>query len=279
MRPRQLLVTVHLWVGMAAAPFLLILGLTGALLAFENQIQDAFNARLALVAPAGTPISFADLEQRLVAAHTGDRVAAVDFPRDARHAYAIGLTPVSDTGDDLQYFVDPYTARILGTPAEERGPMPLIHQFHTRLLAGHTGNLIVGWAGVVLAFLSLSGLILWWPAKIFRVDWSGSAKRITFDLHNALGAYAWVFLFLFAMTGIVIHWNGLAAGPEGQGGAGAAGAVVVPRSPTGGLSSLPPLPPSPPPCELAARLPFDQVVARGAQALPGATVVLAQEID
>ncbi|HEU5359356.1 MAG TPA: PepSY-associated TM helix domain-containing protein [Gemmatimonadales bacterium] len=278
MRPRQLLVKLHLWVGMTAAPFLLILGLTGALLVFEEPIQDAFNARLALVTPVGTAHSFADLEQRLVAAHPGYRVAAVTYPRDARHSYAIGLTPLNGTGDDLEYFVDPYTANVLGTPAEERGPMPVIHQLHTRLLAGHKGNVVVGWAAVMLVFLSLSGLVLWWPGKIFTVRWSGTAKRVTFDLHNALGAYAWVFLFLLAMTGLVIHWNELAAGPAGTGGAGA-GVVFIPRPAAGGPPSLPPLPPPAPACDAARRLPFDRVVAMGAAALPGTSVVLAQEID
>ena len=82
-----------------------------------------------------------------------------------------------------------------------------IHQFHLRLLAGKTGETIVGWTAPFLLLLAITGLILWWPRKIFKISLSANRKRITFDLHNALGIYSSVFLMIFAITGIIIHWD------------------------------------------------------------------------
>jgi len=39
------------------------------------------------------------------------------------------------------------------------------------------------------------------------VRWSGPGTRLNVDLHNALGIYSSVFLLIFAVTGMVIHWE------------------------------------------------------------------------
>ena len=254
MKLRRLLVTIHLWVGMAAAPFLFILGATGALLVFEDQIDDAANARIVLVTPSGPALPLDELERRVVAAHPGTRVIAGALPGDAVHAAAFVLAGDPPGADVQQVFVDPYTGRQTGTAADLRQPMGPVHQLHTRLLAGHAGNLVVGWAAVLLLFLSVSGLILWWPGKIIRVTWEGTLRRISFDLHNALGAYAWVFLALFAFSGIVIHWNEWASGPGPRG--------VM----TGEVSD----------CAGGTPKPFSEVVRIAAAAMPGATVTFSQ---
>jgi uncharacterized iron-regulated membrane protein len=44
-----------------------------------------------------------------------------------------------------------------------------------------------------LLFLAITGLILWWPRKVFTVRWSGRGTRLNFDLHNALGIYMSIF--------------------------------------------------------------------------------------
>ena len=85
--------------------------------------------------------------------------------------------------------------------------MAYVHQFHTRFLAGHWGNAITGWSGVVLAALAVSGLILWWPAKILRVRAGAAGWRLAFDLHQVLGGFGWILLLFLAGSGIVIHWN------------------------------------------------------------------------
>ncbi len=59
----------------------------------------------------------------------------------------------------------------------------------------------------LLILLGVSGILLWWPRKILRVRWSASGRRIVFDLHNTIGFYSFVFLLLFGITGVVVHWQ------------------------------------------------------------------------
>ncbi len=94
---------------------------------------------------------------------------------------------------------NPYTGEI-GTNAARNNFAGKLHQFHLRLLLDNAGQTIVGWTGPLLLLLSITGLVLWWPRKIFRVNWRTSWKSVNFDLHQALGIWASLFLMLFAIA-------------------------------------------------------------------------------
>jgi len=147
---RRVIVKLHLVGALVGAIFVVILGLTGSIMAFEDEIDHLTNARLFRVAPAGSPMRLTDLGAKVLATHPGRRIGG----------YGMGVTP------DLSYYVaaggsavyvNQYTGEILG---ERSGPTWLaeVHQLHLRLLAGATGKTIVSWAGVLMLLLTISGL-------------------------------------------------------------------------------------------------------------------------
>ena len=256
---RKLLLTTHLCIGLMAAPFLAVVGLTGAILVFEDPLDQALNARLLRATAPGPVLPLAELDRRLETAHPGYRAAGVTFPGTDGIAYAVDLA-AADGRPDLNLFVDPHDARVLGSVAEQRTLLGKVHQAHTRLLAGQTGRTIVGWTGVLLVLLSLSGLVLWWPGKILWVHRTGTRRRIVFELHNMLGGLCWLFLLGFGLTGMVIHWNGPA---------------LQWASRLGGTALPGPFPDTAPGCTGAAGaapLPLDRIVDAAVAAMPGARV-------
>src|SRR6185436_3062183 len=68
---------------------------------------------------------------------------------------------------------------------------------------------IVGIATIVALFLVVTGVIVWWREKLWRVQWSASWKRILFDLHHSLGVFAAVVITIITASGLVIHYNSL----------------------------------------------------------------------
>ena len=199
MNARQALVKLHLFGAALAGVFLVILGLTGSIMAFEEELDHATHSRLFKVSPQGTPLSLAELTSRVRAAYPGKPVVT----------YGIGVSP------DLSWsvnvggtivFVNEYTGEILGT---RTGPTWLgqIHQVHLRLLSGDTGKTIVSWAGVFMLLLSLSGIVLWWPIKRITINRAAQGRRFWFDIHNAVGVCAFLFVFLMAVTGVVIGFD------------------------------------------------------------------------
>jgi uncharacterized iron-regulated membrane protein len=67
-------------------------------------------------------------------------------------------------------------------------------------------------AAVFLLFLALSGIVLWWPRKLLAVNWHSEPKQLNFELHQALGICVSVFLIIFSITAIIIHWENGATG-------------------------------------------------------------------
>ena len=203
---KKVILQLHLWVGLTAALLLLVLGVTGAMLVFEDQIDHWLNPQLSYVVPSGAPLPLSTLEQAAGKAHPGYQVEGVFFPGSADLSYGIDLA--SNSGDGIEIAVNQYTGEILGTWDDNRFVRKL-HGLHTHLLGGKVGQAIVGWGGgVFLLFLSLTGLILWWPRKLGTFRWSSFGTKFQFDLHNTIGIYASAFVLIFAITGIAIHWEG-----------------------------------------------------------------------
>lgn len=80
---------------------------------------------------------------------------------------------------------------------------PLFGELENRKL----GSYISGAATILFTLGVITGIVIWFPQKIkawkqgLTVKWSGSWKRTNHDLHNSLGFYACIFLFLMGITG------------------------------------------------------------------------------
>jgi uncharacterized iron-regulated membrane protein len=196
---------MHLWAGLTASLFLVVLGVSGALVAFENEIDRALNARLSYVHPQSQPLSLGAVEQSLLSRYSQAHVEGFELPERPDLSLLVAL--VDSSGKHQELFVNPYTGAVLGSAEDGNHFVQRVHQFHTHLVAGEVGRQIVGWSGVFLLLLSISGIILWWPSKLFRMRWTGSGKRFNFELHNTIGITSSLFLFIFAATGVCIHWE------------------------------------------------------------------------
>jgi uncharacterized iron-regulated membrane protein len=51
--------------------------------------------------------------------------------------------------------------------------------------------------------LAITGLSLWWKDKRLRVSRKSTWSRFTWDLHNTVGAYTFLFLLIVAATGLL----------------------------------------------------------------------------
>ena len=206
---RRIILNLHLYAGLAAALFLTILGVTGSIMVFEDQIDGWLNPQ-PVIHPLPERLSLHDLQIRLEVARPGYKVAGFGFP--ARNDVPFGTFLFSESlKKGMNLAVNPYTGEIIPERAQQNNFTGKVHQFHTHLLLGAGGQAVVGYAGVFLLFLSITGLVLWWPRKTFTVRWGSPGVKFNFDLHNAAGLYSSIFLMFFAITGMVIHWEGTAA--------------------------------------------------------------------
>lgn len=253
---RSALIVFHRWLALIIGVLLILVAVSGAGTVFEERISETTGVH---VVPGGQVLPLDVLAARVVAAAGGGQVAAISLGRAPDQAF--GIEVVRDTLDN-ELMVNPYTGAVLG-PAPPPTPLILaatrLHQFHTSLLAGGTGRLVVGFVTIGALILVLSGLFLWWREKLWRIHWSASWKRIVFDLHHTFGAAAAIILLIITGTGVwigfpnqvnplVLSLNHTAV-PNGQ-----------PKAPTPDSGAVP--------------VSFDSLVNSAHSAVPGAPVLL-----
>ena len=249
---RKTLIVIHRWVALTVGVVLLLTAMSGATLVFEGAIDRGLNPQLWHVAPSATLLPIDTLVARVEARVPGTAVGSLSMSSEADRAWTVGA-------GQLTVFVDPHTGNITGTrsPAESQSTLARrLHVFHVQLFAGKVGQGVVGVVCAVALFLVLTGIILWWPDKLIRINTRASWKRINFDLHHALGIIAALILIVITASGVVIHYDGI-------------GKLI--RS----MDSAPP-PPAPTQPAGPANAPrpsFDAVAAAARGALPGADVM------
>jgi uncharacterized iron-regulated membrane protein len=201
---RNIFLKIHLWTGIAAALLLLVIGVSGALLVFEDQIDAGLNPHIFRVQPQDRALSLVEAEAALEKAFPGHRILSFDIPQYPDHSAVARVSPQTGPGFNVAY--NQFTGQVLGKIDNVRFTRKL-HIFHAQLLAGRAGSEFVGWGAVFLLFLALSGIYLWWPRKRIGVDWNSSGTKFQFDLHNTVRILSSIALLCFAVTGIIVHWE------------------------------------------------------------------------
>ena len=244
---QRTLLTLHQWIGLAAGLLLAVVAVSGSALVFENEIDRALNPGLSYVTARERPLPIDTLIAGVKSAYPAEQVVGVRIAEEPDQTYELSLRSRQSA------IVDPYSGAVLGLRDRERSAARRLHLLHTRLLGGEAGEAIVGWLDVAMLALAMSGLALWWPRRILTVGRGASWKRITFDLHNALGFYTSLVLLAITLSGVLIAFERT-------------------TDPMVRMLNDAPEPPAPQstPHAGAMRIPVDQALAAARAALPGA---------
>ena len=232
---RRTLFTVHMWVGLVLGLFLAVLGLSGSVLVYEQQVASLLDKPpQALTAGMPLPLSMIQSIARDAADQQGVQGGQMQIilPEKPLQPITVRLGGISVMGNmpgmpvrrGLQLFIDPVSGEVLasrGTAAP--GLLTFAHQLHGNFLMGREGRtLVVGWLGVAMCILGLSGLVLWWPKKgqwkyAFKVRSTASGLRFHRELHAATGIWIFVVFLAVSFSGVVIAWPQTFGMPNGRG--------------------------------------------------------------
>ncbi|HTQ35990.1 MAG TPA: PepSY-associated TM helix domain-containing protein [Steroidobacteraceae bacterium] len=210
---RRILFWIHLGCGVCAGLVILLMSATGVLLAYEHQLIDsAARSNYSLAAP-GTPRLTADaLAARARAqAASGGRLSLV-FDADPRAPVA-----VSAGRDDIA-LLDPYTGAALADATTGRraffGKVERLHRWMGGDARG-AGATLIDAANLLFLFLIASGIYLWLPAVwrwrtlrglvLLRTKYVNGKVR-DFSWHHVFSLWAFIPLFLIALSGVVMSY-------------------------------------------------------------------------
>jgi uncharacterized iron-regulated membrane protein len=78
---------------------------------------------------------------------------------------------------------------------------------HENLLFGENGRIVNGMGAICVILLCLTGAAIWWPGidhwrRALTVNWREPFARVSWDLHSALGLWAFVPFLLSGISGL-----------------------------------------------------------------------------
>ena len=215
-RLRKIIFWCHLPVGVIAGVVILIMCVTGVLLAYEKQITSWADTRGYRSAPPAS-------ETRHLAPQT-----LLAKAREARGADPTAITLKADPaapaeiafGRETTLFVNPYSGQVLGEGSQRvRSFFRTVTDWHRWLGAkGDNRNVaraITGACNLGFLFLVMSGFYLWWPRNwnlkaVRNVIWfrRGQQPRARdFNWHNTIGFWCAAPLFLIVISAVVISYT------------------------------------------------------------------------
>lgn len=205
---------IHLWVGLVLCLPLVMLGITGSILVFEHELEDLFAAPPAYTLAAGQPQPLAAIVDAARAAAPKDlSPGMVTLPEEPGEPAAVRLMPAGRMGPGpggQVMLIDPVSLAVLETRAPTAGPLRQVFLLHANLLTpGRTGREIVGWLGVVMLALGVSGLVLWWPRPgrwkaAFTVKPGARGVRLHRELHGAVGIWSLAVFMVVSFSGVYL---------------------------------------------------------------------------
>lgn len=161
---RNLWLKVHLYFGLVASIFLVLLSISGAVIAFEDDLNRALNCEMLKVQPAGQPMSWDAVRARVEQQEPGWKVVRYYFPQHPDESLYIRLRSLR-TKQIKHLYVNQYTGAVLGDASVGNRFTLFMHELHVNLTGGVAGGRIVVASTVALLLLSVSGIILWCRAR------------------------------------------------------------------------------------------------------------------
>ncbi len=220
---KKIILFTHRWLGLITGLIVFILGVTGCLFVFQHEISQWTRSEVLQVeSPQKQTLPVKVLQQK------AEQALGVEH-------LPYGLTTYKDSGrtwsamyykggaeswtyfgsikDYRTLYINPYTGEVAGIVNEEEDFFQIVKGIHwSLLLATPVGQPIVVWSTVIFILMLISGMILWWPKKwnkagrkkSFTIKWSGTWRRVNYDLHNVLGFYFLIITLIIAFTGL--YW-------------------------------------------------------------------------
>jgi uncharacterized iron-regulated membrane protein len=215
MRLRKIVFWMHLIAGLIAGSVVLVMSVTGVLLAFERQLTEWADRDLRVIPPVpGAPRLSIDA---LIA---GIRTAEPDAAPSGLTLRSDPAAPVAiNLGRERTVFVNPYTGAVLGEGSKQaREFFRSVTNVHRWLGTPEKGRAvgrgITGACNVAFLFLVVSGFYLWWPRKgaknagraivLPRTRLRG--KALYFNWHNATGFWCAPILFFIVLSGVLMSY-------------------------------------------------------------------------
>lgn len=220
---KKLILKIHLWLGLSSGIIVVILGITGCIYVFEEELRPIVHEYYHVEAVKNKRLPISKLIQIAKKANKDNPkqlLSSFKVINDDQRTVIISFFEELDK-DAIWYwnryqstyvYLDPYTGSVKKREEYNFEFFVFVRMLHQTLcLNSKIGDPIVGSATIIFILSLITGLILWWPKnkqaakQRFWFRWKNTTKwkRKNYDLHNILGYYMMIFALIIALTGLV----------------------------------------------------------------------------
>ena len=235
---RRICLWIHRYTGLVMAGFLIMAGLTGALLAFHDELDATLNHKLAHIDKQNTPpLPIAILHDKVISAYPKYSFSTMPTSVAADKSTVFSVDRVRDEDNKnkakapfQEVYINPYNGDIVGTRDKDewawRNTMWKVFWLHRDLLLGDIGKLLLGVIALLWTINCFIGFYLtlprtvkkshaahrktvkkrasvlkrWLPA--WKIRRETNTFKLNYDVHHAFGLWLWLMLFVIAWSSV-----------------------------------------------------------------------------
>lgn len=210
-RARRLWLNLHLTLGITVGALFVLLGLTGSLLTFYQEVDRLLNPEIRSIGVEKRPKSIQAIADKIKQDHP-DRPNSwrIEMPLSDDASFTLRYYHPKETAGKtfapLMVTLDPSTLQETSCRFWGDYFVTWVYDLHYTLLLDQNGKTIVGLSGLVIVISLASGVYLWWPSRRRLITsllpfLRPGPVRMTYDLHTRGGLYGLVILLGLALTG------------------------------------------------------------------------------
>lgn len=200
----------HRWLGLTSGLIIFIVGISGCIYVFQNEIKDATQPWRKIEKenkPVLAPSAMADIAQKV---HPKLKITRIVLFNNDLTPYVL----ISNKKEAYTVFINPYSGVVIRDQDNKQDFFITVLALHRYLLLPKDiGSVVVGTAVLIYVFILITGICIWWPKRKTQIKRSltiklnGRWRKVNYDLHSVLGIYAFLTLFIIAITGLSFSFD------------------------------------------------------------------------
>jgi uncharacterized iron-regulated membrane protein len=221
---------LHRWVGLLTALFLIVSGLTGAVISWDHELDDLLNPHLMEAKVKGPALPSLELARLVEERHPQVRVSFLPLAVEPGETLHVFVRPRVDPATGKLYepgfnqvFIDPASGEELGKrewgavwPVTRENFVSFLYKFHYSLHLPEMwgidrwGLWLLGVVAILWTLDCFVALLISFPKgqpwrRSFLMRWKTGGYRLNFDLHRAVSLWTWGLLLIVAFTGFSLN--------------------------------------------------------------------------
>lgn len=200
------LLSIHKWLGLIAGIFVLVMGLSGSIMVFDDEIEHFLQRDLIYLPDSGQPVSLANAWETIEQVHPDWDTRFTVIPEKADRAIEAEIR----RPDSRRYlYIHPVTGEILRDLDSYDTFSYWMLKLHYTLHAGFIGEVILLIAGIMFISSLVTGF--WFYRKAIRKVLTfrirprfRDLKTASSELHRSIGVWSLIANLIMAVTGVII---------------------------------------------------------------------------